>query len=139
MKRVFLILFLIITAELSASTIIVNSVYDNDVLPGSSQAAAAVEDGLMDLFFDSGFIIFSTYNSADYIVDGAKDARYMVTIEPLADNYAVSFKLQATVNGMVIESGIVDITGIHGDPSVGDGKLYYLIGEEVAEKLLQFF
>jgi hypothetical protein len=62
----------------------------------------------------------------------------MISIEPLADNYAVSFKLQATVNGMVIDSGIVDFSEINGDPSAGDEKLYYLIGEEVAEKLLQF-
>jgi hypothetical protein len=51
MKRVFLILFLIIAAELSASTIIVNSIFNNEVLPGSSLAAAAVEDGLMNIFF----------------------------------------------------------------------------------------
>jgi len=138
MKRIFLILFLILTAELSASTIIVNSIYNNDVIPGASEAAAAVEDGLMDMFFESGFIMFSTYNSTGYRVDGAKDARYMVTIEPLADNYAVSFKLQATVNGMLIDSGIVDLSIIDGDPSAEDGKIYYLIGEELAEKILQF-
>ncbi len=139
MKRVFLILFIIISAEISASTIIVNSIFDNQVLPGSSEVAAAVEDGLMDVFFESGFIMFSIFNSTDYKVAGAKDARYMVTIEPLAENYSVSFKLQATVNGMEIDSGIVDLSEINADPAAGDMALYYLLGEKVAKKLIQFF
>lgn len=138
MKRAFLVLFLIMATELSASTVIVNSVFNNDQLPGSSLAAAAVEDGLMDILFDSGFIMFSTYNSTDYNVEGAKDARYMITIEPLVDDFAVSFTLQATINGMVIEKGIVDLATIHGDSSIEDMKLYYLIGKEVAAKLLNF-
>lgn len=139
MKRIFLFLFLIITAEISASTIIVNSVFDNQVLPGSSEAVGAVEDGLMDVFFESGFIIFSISNSIDYKVAGAKDARYMVTIEALAENYSVSYKLQATVDGMEIDSGIVDFSGINADPAAGDMALYYLLGEKVAKKLIQFF
>lgn len=139
MRRVFLILFLIITAEMSASTIIVNSIFDNEVIPGSSEAVGAVEDGLMDVFFESGFIMFSIFNSTDHMVTGAKDARYMISIEPLAENYSVSFKLQATINGMEIDSGIVNLSEISPDPAAGDTALYYLLGEKVAKKLIEFF
>lgn len=139
MKRVFLILLLITTAEISASTIIINSIFNNEVLSGSAEAAAAVEDGLMDLFFEAGFIMFSVYNSTDYKVSGAKDARYMITIEPLAVDFSVSFKLQATVNGMEIDSGVVNLQEIKTDPAAGDMKLYFLLGKEIAGKLIQFF
>ena len=125
--------------NLSASTIIINSIYNNDLHPGSSAAAAAVEDGLTDTLFDSGFIMFTTSNSPGYRVDGAKDARYMLSIEPLADEQAVSFTLQATVNGMVIDSGIISSSDVKGTSGLRESELYFLLGEKVAAELMLFF
>ena len=139
MKKIFTILLLLIAVKLSASTIIINSIYNTETMPESAAAAAAIEDGLMESLFDYGFIMFSTVNSSTHRVEGAKDARYMLSIEPLGENYGVSFKLQATVNGMIIDSGIVNLSNIKGNSSFDDQKLYYLIGEEVAANLEQFF
>ena len=139
MKKLILILLFIITAELSASTIIVNSIYSNDSISGFAEAANSVEDGLMDSLFDLGFIMFSTVNAPGYSVEGAEDARYMISIEPLEDAYTVSYTLQATVNGMVILSGIVDFSHMSGKSELNDEELYFNIGEEVAEKLKEFF
>ncbi|MDA3812447.1 MAG: hypothetical protein PF518_19185 [Spirochaetaceae bacterium] len=139
MKKILSLLFLIIAADLSASTIIINSIYDDDVSPGSISAAASVEDGLMEALFDFGFIMFSTSNAESHSISGAKDARFMISIKPLLDRKAVEYKLQATVNGLVIDSGIVNLSTINVDSNVKESRIYYLIGEEVAAKLIQFF
>lgn len=139
MRKILLVLLFVSAVQLTASTIIVNSIYNTDLNPDSASAAAAVEDGLMESLFDYGFIMFSTVNSPDYSVEGAKDARYMISIEPMDEEFSVSFTLQATVNGMIIDSGIVDLTNIRKDSHLDKRKLYYLIGGEVAAELEQFF
>jgi hypothetical protein len=139
MKKILLIVVLFSTIELFASTIIVNSLYDPDNNPGSLGATAAVEDGLMNSLFDFGLIMFSTVNSKSYIVEGAEDARFMLTIEIADDNLSLSYQLQATVNGLVIDSGVITIEDVQADRKLDNEKLYYLIGEEVAKRLQQFF
>ena len=139
MKRMLFFVFFISVMQLSASTIIVNSVYDSEENPGSFAAAAAIEDGLMNSLFDYGFIMFSAVNETGYTVEGAKDARYMIRIEFLEADFSVSYQLLATVNGTIINSGFVDIADINGNSGLEERKLYYLLGEEVAAKLKQFF
>jgi len=138
MKKIMILLFLIPVLHLSASTIIINSIYNKDINPEAATAAAAVEDGLMESLFDYGFIMFSTVNSKTYQVEGAKDARYMISIEPLIEDDCVSFKIQATINGMIIDSGIIDSGNISDESGFDSGKFYYLLGEEVAEQLMKF-
>ncbi|MBB6480607.1 hypothetical protein [Spirochaeta isovalerica] len=135
MKKVSILILLLAAAQLYASTIIVNSVFNGDTDPGASTAAGFVEDGLMDVLFDRGVILFSTFNAAGYKVEGAKDARFMITIEPLGDQELVKWKFQATVNGMILEEGAVSFSEIQNSGGLDNRQLYYLIGEEVAEKI----
>ncbi|MBN2655843.1 MAG: hypothetical protein JXR86_02180 [Spirochaetales bacterium] len=135
MKKTAILILMLAAVQLSASTIIVNSIFDGERDPGASAAAGFVEDGLMDVLFDSGVILFSTFNAADYRVEGAKDARFMVTIEPLGDQELVRWKFQATVNGMVLEEGTVLFSEIQNGSGLDRRQLYYLIGEAVAEKI----
>ncbi len=134
-----MIILLILSAwRLSASTVIINSIYDTDKNPESGSVIIAVENGLMDFLFDYGFIIFSTINSKSYIVDGAQDAQFMISLELLKDS-GVSFKLLSSVDGEIIDSGIINLSDIIRNSEPEKGKNYYLLGMEVAEQLVQFF
>jgi len=135
MKKIFLFVFLIAVVQLSASTIIVNSVFNGETDPQAHAAAGYIEDGLMDILFERGAIIFSTFNAPDYRVEGAKDARFMVTIVPEGELRQVKWKFQATVNGMILGEGIVKFSDIQRNGHLDNRELYYLIGEEVAEKI----
>lgn len=138
MKKILLIIFIISAVNLSASTIIVNSIYDSEKNPESFQITAAIEDGVMNTLFEYGFIMFSASNEPGYTVEGAKDARYMIRIRLLEDR-AVSYELLATVNGSILESGVIKADEISGASMTDNTKLYYLMGEEIAAKLKQFF
>lgn len=135
MKKFFILVFLLVMFRLPASTIIVNSVYDPDRDPTASEAAGYIEDGLMDVLFDHGVILFSTFNAGSFRVEGAKDARYMISIEPRTMDESVSWSFQATVNGMIVDSGTVNFTEIEGTSGLDSRKLYYLIGEKVAQRI----
>lgn len=139
MKKLLLPLFFLAASQLFASTIIVNSIFDIDENPKASEQAGFVEDGLMNSLFDLGFIMFTTFNAREYRVDGAKDARYMISIEPHDSESSVSWKLNATVNGMLIDEGSIEFSTIEGYKGINTNKIYYLIGEEVAAKVSRFF
>lgn len=138
-KKAITVIFLLVLFQLPASTIIVNSIFDAEKQPGATVAAGYVEDGLMDILFDRGFIMFSTFNAGGYQVEGAKDARYMISIEPRESEKSVIWKLNATVNGLLIDEGKIEFSSIPGSGNMGLAKLYYQIGEEVALKVSAFF
>ncbi len=138
MRKTLIILLFLSAWQLSASTVIINSIYDTEKNPESGSVIIAVENGLMDSLFDYGFIIFSTINSKSYIVDGAQDAQFMISIEMLKDS-GVSFILLSSVDGEIIDSGIINLSDIKRNSEPEREKNYYLLGMEVAEQLVQFF
>lgn len=139
MKKILIPIFLFALFNLSASTVIVNSLYDSDSDPESPVVAGYIEDGLMDLLFDRGFIMFSTCNTRGYKVEGAGDARYMITIEPHGSESYVSWKLNATVNGMLIDEGEITLDSVKDSGKLDARRVYYLIGQEVGAKVCLFF
>lgn len=139
MKKMMTVFFLLVLFQLPASTIIINSVFNGDSDASVYESVGYIEDGLMDSLFDMGFIMFSTINAMDYRVEGAKDARYMISIEPRLEEAELSWKLNATVNGMLVDEGVVDFSAINAGGREGTQKFYYLIGEEVAAKVSRFF
>lgn len=125
--------------QLSASTVIINSIYDKEANPESVPAAAAVEDGLMDSLFDFGLIIFSTVNSSGLFGEGINDAGFIVTIEVINAENSVFYNLQSYDNREIIHSGIVDLSSISDNSDFEEKNFYYLLGMEVAQQLEQFF
>ncbi len=138
MKKIIILLLILSVCRLSASSIIINSIIDRENNPESGIYVLAVEDGLMDMLFESGVIIFSTENSKSYSVEGAADAGLMISLEILEKEYCVSFKLQSSKDGNLVESGTVDLSQIPHNSLLEEKQLYSLIGEKIGERIEQF-
>lgn len=139
MKKILTIFLFISLFRLSASTVIVNSLFDKEADPLSSEMTGYVEDGLSDSLFDRGFIMFSTYNAQNCSVEGAEDASYMITIESRDSDFSVSWRLNAISTGQLIKEGKITFDSIPGSGGMDRKKVYYLIGQEVAAKVCLFF
>ncbi len=136
MKKHIIILFFLMLSQLSASTVLVNSLYNGS--DNNDENYRALEDGLMDSLFDMGLIMFSTVNAPDSTFEES-GAEFLIDIEILDENFTVSYTMISSIEGEFIQSGTADLAQIKHDPLLDEEKLYYLLGVKVARILEQFF
>lgn len=140
---VLLIIFLV-PGSTFAVTVLVNSTQDKefkDLTLEERKVITGIENGVMDVLFEQGFIFFSHYmkkgSGSPFDTAREADADFLLVIYPESNGTSIVWEVFLVEGGATLASGVIVKKEQPGVEEMSESEFYYFSGGIIGQAMVQ--